>query len=63
MVKNNSLSYQISISDWGAVGQNPGLMHGNQYSSIQECSAFSLVSLKKCHISTSDFEMESVTTP
>lgn len=61
--ENDSLSYQGPISDWGAVGQNPGLVYRNQYSSIQECSASSLLSIKKCHVSTSDFEMEFVTTP
>lgn len=42
--------------DWGAVKQNPVLVYGNQYSSIQECPVCSSPLSVKCHISTSEFE-------
>lgn len=42
--------------DWGAVRQNPVLVYGNQYSSIQECPVCSSPLSVKCHISTSEFE-------
>uniref|UniRef100_A0A2K5PPK7 Calcium-binding and coiled-coil domain-containing protein 2 n=1 Tax=Cebus imitator TaxID=2715852 RepID=A0A2K5PPK7_CEBIM len=50
----NSLPYQVSISDEGGTGQNPGLVYGNPYSDIQESSSPSLLSIKKCPICKDD---------
>ncbi|XP_027984508.2 calcium-binding and coiled-coil domain-containing protein 2 [Eptesicus fuscus] len=44
----DSLPFQAPTSDQGGAGQNPGLVFGNPYSGIQESSAPSLRSIKKC---------------
>lgn len=51
----DSLPYQVPTADQGGPGQNPGLVYGNPYSGIQESSAPSLLSIKKCPTCTSDF--------
>uniref|UniRef100_A0A8C9PN97 Calcium-binding and coiled-coil domain-containing protein 2 n=1 Tax=Spermophilus dauricus TaxID=99837 RepID=A0A8C9PN97_SPEDA len=54
----DSLPYQVPTSDQGGAGQNPGLVYGNPYSGIQESSAPSLLSIKKCFTCKSDFADE-----
>ncbi|XP_016077548.1 PREDICTED: calcium-binding and coiled-coil domain-containing protein 2 [Miniopterus natalensis] len=44
----DSLPFQAPTSGQGGAGQNPGLIFGNPYSGIQESSAPSLLSIKKC---------------
>ncbi|KAM9046123.1 calcium-binding and coiled-coil domain-containing protein 2 isoform 1-T2 [Megaptera novaeangliae] len=51
----DSLPYQTPTSNQGAARQNPGLVYGNPYSGIQESSAASLLSIKKCPTCKSDF--------
>ncbi|KAB0402135.1 hypothetical protein E2I00_019320 [Balaenoptera physalus] len=51
----DSLPYQAPTSNQGAARQNPGLVYGNPYSGIQESSAPSLLSIKKCPTCKSDF--------
>ncbi|XP_057572106.1 calcium-binding and coiled-coil domain-containing protein 2 isoform X3 [Hippopotamus amphibius kiboko] len=51
----DSLPYQVPTSDQGGLRQNPGLVYGNPYSGIQESSAPSLLSIKKCPTCKSDF--------
>ncbi|KAM7069123.1 calcium-binding and coiled-coil domain-containing protein 2 [Molossus nigricans] len=51
----DSLPCQAPASDQGGTGQNPGLVYGNPYSGIQESSAPSLLSVKKCATCKSDF--------
>ncbi|XP_058416743.1 calcium-binding and coiled-coil domain-containing protein 2 [Diceros bicornis minor] len=50
----DSLPYQVPTSDQGGAGQNPRLAYGNPYSGIQESSAPSLLSIKKCPTCNSD---------
>lgn len=50
----DSLSYQVPTSNQGT-RQDPGLVFGNPYSGIQESSAPSLLSIKKCPTCKSDF--------
>ncbi|XP_058427522.1 calcium-binding and coiled-coil domain-containing protein 2 isoform X3 [Marmota monax] len=54
----DSLPCQVPTSDQGGAGQNPGLVYGNPYSGIQESSAPSLLSIKKCFTCKSDFADE-----
>ncbi|XP_017505953.2 calcium-binding and coiled-coil domain-containing protein 2 [Manis javanica] len=51
----DSLSFQTPTSNQGGAGQNAGLAYGNPYSGIQESSAPSLLSIKKCPTCKSDF--------
>ncbi|MXQ93194.1 hypothetical protein E5288_WYG003535 [Bos mutus] len=51
----DSLSYQVPTSNQGGTRQDPGLVFGNPYSGIQESSAPSLLSIKKCPTCKSDF--------
>ncbi|XP_059526685.1 calcium-binding and coiled-coil domain-containing protein 2 isoform X1 [Myotis daubentonii] len=44
----DSLPFQAPTSDQGDAGQNPGLVFGNPYFGIQESSAPSLRTIKKC---------------
>ncbi|XP_006774316.1 PREDICTED: calcium-binding and coiled-coil domain-containing protein 2 isoform X2 [Myotis davidii] len=44
----DSLPFQVPTSDQGGAGQNPGLVFGNPYFGIQESSAPSLRTIKKC---------------
>uniref|UniRef100_A0A8C6G4H1 Calcium-binding and coiled-coil domain-containing protein 2 n=1 Tax=Moschus moschiferus TaxID=68415 RepID=A0A8C6G4H1_MOSMO len=52
---SDSLSYQVPTSNQGGTRQDPGLVFGNPYSGIQESSAPSLLSIKKCPTCKSDF--------
>ncbi|KAF6298161.1 calcium binding and coiled-coil domain 2 [Rhinolophus ferrumequinum] len=49
------LPYQVPTAHQGGTGQSPELVYGNPYSGIQESSAPSLRSMKKCPTCTSDF--------
>ncbi|XP_036889236.1 calcium-binding and coiled-coil domain-containing protein 2 [Sturnira hondurensis] len=51
----DSLPRQGPASDQGRAGQNPALVYGNPYAGIQESSASSLLSSKKCPTCKSDF--------
>uniref|UniRef100_A0A452G288 Calcium-binding and coiled-coil domain-containing protein 2 n=1 Tax=Capra hircus TaxID=9925 RepID=A0A452G288_CAPHI len=51
----DSLSHQMPTSSQGGTRQDPGLVFGNPYSGIQESSAPSLLSIKKCPVCKSDF--------
>ncbi|XP_024428911.2 calcium-binding and coiled-coil domain-containing protein 2 [Desmodus rotundus] len=51
----DSLPCQVPASDQGGAGQNPGLVYGNPYAGIQESSASSPLSSKKCPTCKSDF--------
>ncbi|XP_053512961.1 calcium-binding and coiled-coil domain-containing protein 2 [Artibeus jamaicensis] len=51
----DSLPCQGPASDPGSAGQNPGLVYGNPYAGIQESSASSLLSSKKCPTCKPDF--------
>uniref|UniRef100_A0AC11CCY4 Calcium binding and coiled-coil domain 2 n=1 Tax=Ovis aries TaxID=9940 RepID=A0AC11CCY4_SHEEP len=51
----DSLSHQVPTSSQGGTRQDPGLVFGNPYSGIQESSAPSLLSIKKCPVCKSDF--------
>ncbi|KAF6092665.1 calcium binding and coiled-coil domain 2 [Phyllostomus discolor] len=46
---------QGPASDQGSTGRNPGLVYGNPYTGIQESSASSLLSSKRCPACKSDF--------
>uniref|UniRef100_A0A8C0Q8P4 Calcium-binding and coiled-coil domain-containing protein 2 n=2 Tax=Canis lupus familiaris TaxID=9615 RepID=A0A8C0Q8P4_CANLF len=50
----DSLPYQAPTSDQAGAGQNPGLVYGNPYSGIQESSAPSLRTMKRCPTCKSD---------
>ncbi|XP_003131600.1 calcium-binding and coiled-coil domain-containing protein 2 [Sus scrofa] len=52
---HDSLPYQAPTSNPGGARRSPGLVYGNPYSGIQESSAPSLLSIKKCPTCKSDF--------